>query len=161
MSDAMHERADAPSNYESGRDVTMEFAGFTFRFNSDDFAQRVEDAAARLGFVQRHSLGEPELEDLVNLTATGWVEDPESPLGAHIADNVERIVGWDEDLVFWLRKLVFRSAWLDQQVKDGRLVPVFGENGFTYRSVTTDRPVVQRAPVPDWSGVAYRRTAGR
>ncbi|MEW6582793.1 MAG: hypothetical protein AB1416_08545 [Actinomycetota bacterium] len=161
MSDALPRRTDAPSNYQSGQDVTMEFAGFTFRFNSWDFAERVEDAAARLGFVERHTLDEPELEDLVVLTATGHVDDAESPLGRHIADNLDRLVGWDEDLVYWLRKLVFRGAWIDQQVKEGRLVPVFTEGaGFTYRSATTDHPVVQRAPVPDWSGVAYR-AAGR
>jgi hypothetical protein len=156
----MHERAEVPSNYESGRDVTMEFAGFTFRFNALDFAQRVEDAAARLGFVTRHSLGEAEIEDLVCLTATGAILDAESPLGEHVALNADRLVGWDEDLVFWLSKLVFRAAWLDQQVKDGRLVPLLGDDGhFSYRSLTTNRPVVQRGTVPDWSGVAYRGAA--
>jgi hypothetical protein len=147
---------ETPSNYESGSDVTMEFAGFRFRFSADDFAERVEDAAARLGFVERHTLAPQEIEDLVTLTANGEILQPESPLGAHVAENLERLVGWDEDLVYWLRKLVFRGAWIDQQVKEGRLEPVFTEEGFTYRSTSNDQPVVQRTPIPDWSSVAYR-----
>jgi hypothetical protein len=153
----MGARNESGSYYESGSDVTMEFAGFTLRFNADDFAQRGEDAAARLGFVERHVLDSSEIEDLVALISSGQIAHAESPLGMHVVENMDRIVGWDEDLVYWLRKLVFRGAWLDQQIIDGRLEPVFTEErGFVYRSTASEQPVVQGAPVPDWSAVAYR-----
>jgi hypothetical protein len=135
----------------------MEFAGFRFRFSALDFGQRVEAAASRLGFVGRCSLDAGELADLVALAAHGDIPEPASPLADHVAEHRERILGWDDDLVYWLRKLVFRGAWLDQQVKDGQLEPVFGErDGFSYRSATTEKPVVEGSRAPDWSSVAYR-----
>lgn len=138
----------------------MEFAGFRFRFSALDFTQRVEDAAARLGFVRRTALDEGELADLVSLATNGEITDPASPLADHVAENRKALVGWDDDLVYWLRRLVFRGAWLDQQVKEGRLEPVFGEGeGFVYRSVTTEAPVVDQSRAPSWSTVAYRRAA--
>ena len=51
----------------------MEFAGFRFRFSATDFAQRVQDAAVRLGFVPRAHLPREDLEDLVSLAAHGEI----------------------------------------------------------------------------------------
>ena len=153
----MGTQRQSPSNYESGSDFTLEFAGFRFRFSTVDFTERVEDAAARLGFVPRRHLDDRELDDLVALAATGEVARPDSPLGAHVGEHWDKLVGWDDDLVHWLRKLIFRGAWLDQQVKEGGLEPVFTEaGGFSYRSVATEDPVVDQTPAPDWSAVAYR-----
>jgi len=156
----MSTRRQSPSNYRSGTDFTIEFAGFRFRFSALDFTQRVEAAAARLGFVRRTALDEAELADLVALTVHGEISQPASPLAAHVDLHRRALIGWDDDLVYWLRKLVFRGAWLDQQVKEGRLEPVFGEReGFAYRSVATDAPVVDGTRAPDWSSVGYRRAA--
>ena len=69
-----------------------------------------------------------ELEDLVNLTVNGEVQDPASGLGEHVNDCWPELVGpADRSLVHWLRRLVFRSAWLDQRVKEGELDVVFHE----------------------------------
>jgi hypothetical protein len=153
----MGTRRENSPNYESGIDVAMEFAGFRYRFNARDFEQRVEDAAARLGFVERHRLSASERADLVALAASGEIESAQSPIGAHVAHHLDRLLGWDDDLVFWLRTLVFRGAWLDQQVKEGVLEPVFSdEGGFSYRSADDPQVVMGYPEAPDWSRVAYR-----
>lgn len=148
------------SNYRSGTDFTMELGSFRFRFSASDFAERVEGAARELGFLDVAPLGAAEADDLVALAAHGAIERPASPLGAHVAVNGERLLGGDDDLVYWLRKLVFRGAWMDQQIKDGWLEPEFSEEGgFSYRSALNGEPVLVQAPSPDWSALAYRRTA--
>src|SRR5687767_4145254 len=53
-------------NYDSGRDYVLEYGDLRFTFNERDFAERVEQAALKLGFVATRLDG-PELEDLVNL----------------------------------------------------------------------------------------------
>ena len=57
----------SPSNYQSGTDFTMEFGKFRFRFNTRDFRERVDMAAAQLGFVQAGALAGDELDQLVEL----------------------------------------------------------------------------------------------
>jgi hypothetical protein len=144
------------SNYKSGTDFTMEFGSFRFRFSAEDFTERVQGAARDLGFVEA-PLSAAETEDLVTLAAHGAIERPASPLGAHVAARADRLLGGEDDLVYWLRKLVFRGAWMDQQIKDGWLEPEFSEErGFSYRSAANGEPVLMRAPAPDWSAVAYR-----
>jgi hypothetical protein len=146
------------ANYESGTDYTMELGSFRFRFSADDFAERVEHAATQLGFLRGGGLDREDLDDLVNLAAHGEVTRPSSHLAAHVAEHAESLVGGDDDLVHWIRKLVFRGAWLDQQVKDGWLDPVFDESGFTYRAAEQGEPVVMLARTPDFSPLAYRGT---
>ena len=46
-------------NYESGSDYVLEYGELRFTFNERDFTERVEQAAAKLGFVSG-SLGEHE-----------------------------------------------------------------------------------------------------
>ena len=99
-----------------------------------DFSERCEQAALRLGFVGG-PLGEEELEDLVNLAVNGEILDPASALGEHVNDCWPELVGPAErSLVHWLRRLVFRGAWLDQRVKEGELGVSFDEHpgGFAY-----------------------------
>jgi hypothetical protein len=146
------------ANYESGTDYTMELGSFRFRFSADDFAERVEHAAAALGFVPRSGLDPEDLQDLVSLAVSGEVTRRSSDLAAHVAEHAESLVGGDDDLVHWIRKLVFRGAWLDQQIKDGWLDPVFDESGFTYRAGDRNEPVVMLARTPDFSALAYRGT---
>ena len=73
----------------------------------------------------------------------------------------------DRSLVHWLRRLVFRGAWLDQRVKEGELSIVFDEHsgGFAYMQplraggTSDDGPgePIELAPEPSWGRVAYRR----
>ena len=58
----------------------------------------------------------------------------------------------------WLRRLVFRSAWLDQRVKEGELdVALRRRKRTTFRYVQPDRDgePVELAPEPSWGRVAY------
>jgi hypothetical protein len=144
-------------NYDSGEDFVLEYGELRFTFNEADFSQRCEQAALKLGFVHGR-LGEPELEDLVNLAVNGEIADPASGLGEHVNDCWPELVGpSDRSLVHWLRRLVFRSAWLDQRVKEGELDVVFDAELGAFRYVQPDRggEPVELAPEPSWGRVAY------
>src|SRR3712207_820621 len=101
-------------NYDSGQDFVLEYGELRFTFNERDFAERCEQAAVKVGFLPG-PLDDIEREDLVNLVVNGEVSDPASALGEHVRDCWPSLVGpSDRSLVHWLRRLVFRSAWLDQ-----------------------------------------------
>ncbi len=144
-------------NYDSGQDYVLEYGDLRFTFNERDFSERVEQAGLKLGFV-RVRLVDAELEDLVNLAVNGEVSDPASELGEHVNDCWPELVGPSErSLVHWLRRLVFRSAWLDQRVKEGELDVVFDEltNSFAYVQPRHEREPVELSPEPNWARVAY------
>jgi hypothetical protein len=146
-------------NYDSGDDFVLEYGELRFTFNERDFGERVEQAALKLGFVGGR-LDEPELEDLVNLAVNGEIQDPASALGEHVNDCWPELVGpSDSSLVHWLRRLVFRSAWLDQRVKEGELDVRFDPEEQTFSYVQPDRhdEPVELAPEPSWGRVAYKR----
>jgi hypothetical protein len=146
-------------NYDSGQDYVLEYGELRFTFNEDDFSERVEQAARKLGFVGGE-LDPTELEDLVNLTVNGEVQDPASGLGEHVNDCWPELVGpADRSLVHWLRRLVFRSAWLDQRVKEGELDVVFDDATHTFGYVQSerDREPIELSPEPNWGRVAYTR----
>ena len=146
-------------NYDSGQDYVLEYGELRFTFNERDFSERVEQAALKLGFVASRLEG-VELEDLVNLTVNGEVADPASALGEHVNDCWPELVGPAErSLVHWLRRLVFRSAWLDQRVKEGELDVVFDEvtHSFGYAQPDRDYELIELSPEPSWRRVAYRR----
>ena len=129
------------------------------RSTRSDFRERCEQAALRLGFIGGR-LDEPELEDLVNLAVNGEILDPASALGDHVNDCWPEIVGPAErSLVHWLRRLVFRGAWLDQRVREGELDVAFCEETTTFSYVQPDRggEPIELAPEPSWGRVAYRR----
>src|SRR6266496_3027900 len=107
-------------NYDSGDDFVLEYGELRFTFNERAFAERCEQAALKLGFVGGR-LDDPELEDLVNLAVNGEIQDPARSLG------------------HWLRRLVFRSAWLDQRVKEGELDVRFDADEHTFAYVQPDR----------------------
>jgi hypothetical protein len=145
-------------NYESGADYVLEYGELRFTFNERDFTERVEQAATKLGFIEGR-LEPEEREDLVNLAVNGEVADPTSPLGEHINDRWAELAGPAErSLVHWLRRLVFRGAWLDQRVKEGELEVVFDEddNTFGYAQPDRDLELIELSPEPSWAGVAYR-----
>jgi hypothetical protein len=144
-------------NYSSGADYVLEYGELRFTFNELDFAERVEQAGLKLGFVAGRLEG-TELEDLVNLAVNGEVQDPASSLGEHVNDCWPELVGpSDRSLVHWLRRLVFRSAWLDQRVKEGELDVAYDErtNTFGYVQPERDFEPIELSPEPNWARVAY------
>ena len=145
-------------NYESGSDYVLEYGELRFTFNERDFTERIEQAAIKLGFVPGQLIG-AEREDLVNLTVNGEVTEPASALGEHINTQWPDLNGDSErSLVHWLRRLVFRGAWLDQRVKEGELELVFddGTHSFGYAQPDRDYEVIELSPEPSWAEVAYR-----
>jgi len=147
-------------NYESGSDYVLEYGELRFTFNERDFTERVDQAAMKLGFVEGQ-LEEGEREDLVNLAVNGHVENPTSALGDHVNDSWHQLDGPSErSLVHWLRRLVFRGAWLDQRVKEGELEIVFEAESQTFGYAQPDRnyELIELSPEPSWRRVAYRRT---
>src|ERR1019366_9821185 len=151
-------------NYDSGEDFVLEYGELRFTFNEEDFSERCEQAAIKVGFVGGR-LGEEELEDLVNLAVNGEISEPASALGQHVNDCWPELIGPDErSLVHWLRRLVFRGAWLDQRVKEGELSVSYDEPSGTSASVHPTAPAsrgsgepIELAPEPSWGRVAYQR----
>src|ERR671923_1130474 len=146
-------------NYSSGEDFVLEYGELRFTFNERDFRERCEQAARKLGFLWG-PVEDDEAEDLVSLVVNGEVSDPASPLGEHVNDCWPELVGPSErSLVHWLRRLVFRSAWLDQRVKEGELDVVFDEDShsFGYVQPARDREPIELSPEPNWGRVAYTR----
>ena len=147
-------------NYSSGDAYALEFLGYQFSFGERDFEERVAAAAVKLGLVASNDLDADELADLVELAADARVADPRSPLGAYLVRHWERVALVDgESLVYWLRKLVFRSAYLDHRVKEGLLEVDWDdhEGEFAYRDPRGDRALLELAPVPSWHEVQFRR----
>jgi hypothetical protein len=148
-------------NYESGSDYVLEYGELRFTFNERDFTERVEQAAVKLGFVPGPLAG-AEREDLVNLAVNGEVADAHSELGEHINECWGDLHGPSErSLVHWIRRLVFRGAWLDQRVLEGELEVVFDENtnSFGYAQPDRDFELIELSPEPSWERVAYRRVS--
>jgi len=153
------EKATRRGNYESGSDYVLEYGELRFAFNEEDFAQRVEQAAVKLDFVDQ-GLASEELHDLLELAVNGEIREPSSALGEHINANWNELVGpANRSLVHWLRRLVFRGAWLDQRVKEGELDVVFDDRtqSFGYVQPERDREPIELSREPSWAGHAYRR----
>jgi hypothetical protein len=146
-------------NYESGSDYVLEYGELRFTFNESDFTERVEQAAGKLRFVAG-PLTQEEREDLVNLAVSGEVSEPRSGLGEHVNRCWADLNGSSEgSLVHWIRRLVFRGAWLDQRVLEGELQVVFDErtSGFGYAQPERGNELIELSPEPSWERVAYRR----
>jgi hypothetical protein len=145
------------ANYSSGEDFVLEYGELRFTFNEHDFRERCEQAARRLGFLCGR-IEDHEAEDLINLVVNGEVTDPASGLGEHVNDCWPELVGPSErSLVHWLRRLIFRSAWLDQRVKEGELDIAFDEDANTFVYIQPDRggEPIELSPEPSWNRVAY------
>jgi hypothetical protein len=152
--------AVSDDNYTSGEDYVVEFLEHRFAFNAADFEQRVTAAAAKLGLIGENELDDEETADLVELAADGVIGEPRSGLGRYLVRHWERIslVG-GESLVYWLRKLIFRGAWLDHQVKVGKLEIAWDETSgdFGYRDPKGGRALLDSARVPSWHQQQFRR----
>ena len=148
------------ANYSSGEDYMVEFLGYRFAFNADDFEQRVTAAAVKLGLVESNDLDEDETGDLVELAADGLIEEPRSSLGRYLMRHWEQLsLVRGESLVYWLRKLVFRSAYLDHRVKQGLLDVSWDDSSgeFMYAEPEGGRSLLELAPTPSWHALQYRR----
>jgi hypothetical protein len=146
-------------NYNSGEDFVLEYGELRFTFNERDFSERCEQAAVKLAFVGRR-LSDEELEDLVSLTVNGEILDPASALGEHVKACWPELIGPAErSLVHWLRRLVFRGAWLDQRVSEGELDVAFDDGTASFAYTQPDRAgePIELAGEPSWSRVVYRR----
>jgi hypothetical protein len=153
------EKATRRGNYESGSDYVLEYGELRFSFNEEDFSQRVEQAAVKLDFVD-HGLENDELHDLLELAVNGEIREPSSALGEHINEHWTELVGpANKSLVHWIRRLVFRGAWLDQRVKEGELDVVFDAetSSFGYVQPDRDSEPIELSREPSWAGLAYRR----
>ncbi|HEV2591660.1 MAG TPA: hypothetical protein VGU02_07180 [Gaiellaceae bacterium] len=149
----------ADSNYSSGSDYVVEFLGYRFAFSETDFEGRVVAAAVKLGVVATPELDDDETADLVTLAAQGVIDEPSSRLGRYLVRNWERVsLVNGESLVYWLRKLIFRGAWLDHQVKRSALEVVWDdrEAEFAYQHPGGGRPLLELAPVPSWHELKFR-----
>jgi hypothetical protein len=148
------------ANYSSGEDYMVEFLGYKFAFSQNDFEERVVAAAVKLGLVETNDLDEDETGDLVELAADGRIDEPRSSLGRYLVRHWEGIsLVKGESLVYWLRKLVFRGAWLDHRVKEGLLDVDWDETEgeFGYRDPRGERALLELAPVPSWHELQFKR----
>jgi hypothetical protein len=153
------DQAPAP-NYSSGEDYVLEFLGYRFGFNGEDFEQRVTASAVRLGLIEANDLDDEESADLVELAADGRIAEPRSALGRYLVRHWEHVALVEgESLVYWLRKLVFRGAWLDHRVKEGLLEVSWDEEtgDFGYAEQRGGRALLELAPVPSWHALQFRR----
>jgi hypothetical protein len=147
-------------NYSSGDDYVVEFDRYRFTFNADDFRERVTAAAVKLGLLGGNELDDDETADLVELVERDAIEVPRSTLGRYLVrhwDDISLVDG--ESLVYWLKKLVFRGAWLDHRVKEGKLEIGFQEETaeFSYQDPHGGRALLELLPTPSWHPVQYRR----
>jgi hypothetical protein len=130
-------------DYRSGDDVTLEFVGLVYRFAERDFRERVIGAARALRLVG--DVSAPAADDLVKLAAHGVLVAPRSTLGRRLAVAEDR-----DQITYWLRKLVFRSAWIDERLKADLLDVDFDEERgrFRFRSDGYDVPPSLDGDVP-------------
>jgi hypothetical protein len=148
------------ANYTSGDDYAVEFLGYRFSFSAQDFEERVTAAAVKLGLLEGSELDDDETADLVELVERGSIDEARSGLGLYLVRHWERLslVG-GESLVYWLRKLVFRGAWLDHRVKEGLLEVAWDDEAadFAYADPRGGRALLELAPVPSWHELQFRR----
>ena len=116
-------------DFHSGDDIALGFLGRTYRFSRRDFEQRVVRAAVDLALVDR-PLARAEREDLVTAVIEGSLTAPRSDVGERIAE-LQAADG--DDPVYWLRKLVFRSAWLDHRIKSGHVDVAYDDEAGAFR----------------------------
>ena len=151
---------EGAGNYDSGDDYVVEFLGYRFSFNAEDFEQRVTGAAVKLGLLGGNELDDVETADLVELVERDTIEEPRSSLGRYLVrhwENLSLVQG--ESLVYWLRKLIFRGAWLDHRVKE-ELLEVEWQEGtaeFAYRDPRGGRALLDLAAVPSWHELQFKR----
>jgi len=114
----------------------------------------------KLVLLNHNELEDEETADLVELAADGRIAEPRSGLGRYLVRHWERVsLVEGESLVYWLRKLVFRGAWLDHRVKEGMLEVAWDDHAadFAYRDPNGGRALLELAPVPSWHELGFKR----
>ena len=150
----------AHPNYFSGEDYIIESRGFRYGFNCVDFRQRAERAAVELDFVEHCVLDEDECCDLVQLVAAGVVDSPQSGLAEWLAEQGDAVLSHNgECLIYWLRTLIFRGAWLDQRVLNDEIDVIFDEErqDFSYFPKGRRGRELGPPPHPSWRDAAYAK----
>jgi hypothetical protein len=150
---------DAAPNYRSGDDYVVEFLGYHFSFSAVDFEQRVTAAAVKLGLIPGNELDEDETADLVELVERDAIEEPRSPLGRYLVRNWDELaLLGGESLLDWLKRIVFRGAWLDHRVKEGLLEVGWDDerNEFAFADPEGGQPLLELLPTPSWHELQYR-----
>jgi hypothetical protein len=132
-------------DFHSGDDIELAFLGRTYSFARADFEERVLRAAVELDLATR-PLSRRTRRDLIEAAVSGEVADPCSETGERISDLLE---AGEEDPVYWLRKLVFRSAWLDHRIKNGLVDVAFDEATGAFRIEPG------RFPLPDETAPSF------
>jgi hypothetical protein len=120
----------------------------------------VTAAAVKLGLLAGNELDDDETADLVELVERDAIDVPRSSLGRYLVRHWGDISLVDgESLVYWLKKLVFRGAWLDHRVKAGKLEVGFDEGTaeFSYHDPHGGRALLELLPTPSWHDMQYRR----
>ena len=87
------------------------------------------------------------------------IDEPRSSLGRYLVRRWEEVSLVDgESLVYWLKKLVFRGAWLDHRVKEGLLAVAWDDlsSDFGYRDPHGGRALLELAPTPSWHELRFR-----
>jgi hypothetical protein len=136
--------------YRSGSDITLEFAGERQRFSHADFTDRVVRAAESLGICAEGAMT-PELRaDLVALATAGRLDQPSSAAGRALAEP--------DEACYWLRKLVFRGAWIDGRVEVGVVEARYDERrgAFDYRIDSHPVPAARTDDIPRIAPAVFR-----
>src|SRR4051794_20368030 len=119
---------DGAGNYESGDDYVVEFLGYRFGFNAEDFEQRVTAAAVKLGLIGGNELDDDETADLVELVERDAIAEPRSELGRYLVRHWQEVsLVQGGMVVFWLKKLFFRGAGPRHPGEGGKAVVWFWE----------------------------------
>ena len=124
-------------DFHSGSDIQLQFLGCTYSFSLRDFEQRTLRAAQDLGLVGRKA-NRRVRADLLAAMLTGTVEQPRSGAGERINELAER---GPDDPVYWLRKLVFRAAWVDHRIRHGLIDVQFDEASGSFRLAPGPHPL--------------------
>lgn len=156
-------------NYDSGSDYVLEYGELRFTFNEQDFAERLEQSAKKLGIIYDDTvLSRRQRKDIMNLVTDGELPDASTDFGGHI-DGIANTEALQEgadpstretSLISWLRRLVFRGAWLDQRVMEGELDFVFDETTGEFSYIQSDRnnePIKLLEPPNYWEKCVKRK----
>lgn len=140
-------------DYHSGEDVELAYLDWTFRFAHDDFEQRVVDAAIELDLT-RAPVDPATRADLFAIAIDGTTRGRRTKTATRIA-----ALQGEADPIYWLRKLVFRSAWLDHRIKHGLVEMHFDERTGSFEPIDGAYPLPDE-PAPRF-GVALAPEDGR
>lgn len=144
--------------YYSGEDYVLVYGEIEYTFSENDFKERCEQAAKKLGIITER-LDDAELSDLVKFAVNDYVDDPHTELGIHLnklENDPRRHTLQAEGLVRkievlptrWLRRLVFRQAWIDQGIKIDEIGIRFDETLQDLIYVGPDSQPIAETPSP-------------